>query len=159
MIARDTMTPGIHILWASLWSGIACSALDKAKTYIVKEAPAEDDVAGLMRTELSRLIDKHYEMNALIRDAIIEFDDRGRGGAMGMGHTARVKRLKTVCSELLQDVCFGALGLIGIRGYADAGPYSLSSELRDALSARVMISNYRLLTSNAKIERYLEESL
>jgi alkylation response protein AidB-like acyl-CoA dehydrogenase len=112
-----------------------------------------------MRSELSRLVDKHYAMNALIRDAVAAFDDKESVGAMGMAHTADVKRLKVLCSDYLTEICLGALGLLGIRGYAEEGGYSLSEILRDALSARVMISNYRLLTSNAKIERFVEERL
>lgn len=158
VIARETMTPAIHILWAALWSGIARHALDKAKLFLAREAPPEDDASGIMRGELSRLVDKHYAMNALIRDAIAEFEQRSEAGAMGMAHTARVKRLKVVCSELLEQICHGALGLIGIRGYSEAGPYSLSEPLRDAMSARVMISNYRLLANNAKVERFIEEA-
>jgi acyl-CoA dehydrogenase len=159
VIARDTMTPSIHIFWAALWSGLAASALDKVRACIGKSPPAESDVADVMRSELSRLVDKHYAMNALIRDAVAAFDDKESVGAMGMAHTADVKRLKVLCSDYLTEICLGALGLLGIRGYADEGGYSLSEILRDALSARVMISNYRLLTSNAKIERFVEERL
>lgn len=158
-IARATMTPSVHIFWAALWSGIASSALDKAKSFVARESPSADNyVAGMMHGELSRLVDKHYAINALISDAITEFDERS-AGAMGMAHTARVKRLKVVCSELLTEICFGVLGLLGMRGYAEEGPYSLAETLRDALSARVMISNYRLLMANAKIERFLEEGI
>jgi len=159
VIARDTMTPSIHIFWAVLWSGLAASALDKVRTCIASSPPAESDVADVMRSELSRLVDRHYAMNALIRDAIVAFDDKESVGAMGMAHTADVKRLKTLCSDYLTEICLGALGLVGMRGYAETGSYSLSEILRDALSARVMISNYRLLTSNAKIERFVEERL
>lgn len=159
VIARDTMTPSIHIFWAALWSGLASSALEKVRTCIGKSPPAESDVADVMQSEFSRLVDKHYAMNALIRDAVAAFDNKESVGAMGIAHTADVKRLKVLCSDLLTEICLGALGLLGIRGYAETGGYSLSEILRDALSARVMISNYRLLTSNAKIERFVEEHL
>ncbi len=159
VIARDTMTPAVHIFWAALWSGMACNALDKAKALIAREPPTDSYVAAVAQSELSRLVDKHYTMNALINEAITEFEKPPTAGAMGMLHTARVKRLKIVCSDLLSEICFGALALLGIRGYVEEGRYSVAETLRDALSARVMISNYRLLTANAKIERFLEESL
>jgi acyl-CoA dehydrogenase len=159
-IARDTMTPSVHILWAALWSGLAGAALDKAKVAIAKAPAADKEAAEIIRGELSRLVDKHFMMNALVRDAIVAFDgDALQSDGMGMVHTARVKRLKVVCSDLLTDICLGALGLIGLPGYAEDGPLSLSEIVRDALSARVMISNYRLLASNAPIERYLTDKL
>ena len=164
LIARETMTPSVHILWAALWSGIARRALDTAKRYLAKEL-REGDEAALARIELSRLVDKHHTMLALIRDSIADWSaaetERASGavGGLGLERTARVKRLKIVCSELLQEICHGALSLIGLRAYAERGPYSLSEPLRDAMSARVMISNFRLTDANAKIERFLDVGL
>lgn len=158
VIARDTMTPSVHVFWAALWSGIASHALSKTKVFLAKDPPADDAAALVMRAELSRLIDKHYQMNAIIRDAIAE-QDGSSAEAMGLVHTARLKRLKVVCSGLIEEICLGALGLVGMRGYAESGEYSLAEPLRDALSAKVMISNYRLLVGNAKIERFLEEGI
>ena len=160
VIARETMTPSIHVLWAALWSGLASHALGKAKAFLTKEA-GHGEGAELMWAELSRLANRHYQMNALIREAARDFDEPPASAdpAMALARTARVKRLKIVCSEVLQDVCQGALGLIGLRGYAEDGPYSLSEVIRDALSARVMISNYRLLLNNGAIERFVEDEL
>ena len=72
---------------------------------------------------------------------------------------ARINRVKVVCSRLLNEICLGALGIIGIRGYATGGPYSLAEPLADALSAPIMVSNYRLSMNNAKIEGFVEETL
>ena len=159
VIARETMTPSVHIFWAACWSGIASAALDKARHYLGTQKLPDEDFSAALRIELSQLVDKHYVMNALIRDGAVDFDKHDASVAMGMGHTARVKRLKTVCSQNLEDICMGVLGILGMRGYADTGPYSLAEIVRDALSARVMISNYRLLTSNAKIERFVLEKI
>jgi acyl-CoA dehydrogenase len=159
-IAGRTMTPSIHVLWAAMWSGLAATALGKAKAYLAKQ-PAQGEGAELMQVELSRLVNRHYVMNALVREAAADFDGAGagKGPALDLAGTARVKRLKVVCSELLEEICLGALGVIGLPAYAEDGPFSLSEVLRDALSARVMISNNRLLLANAAIERYTDEAL
>ena len=160
VIARETMTPTIHILWAALWSGLACQILDKVKAYIAKEMSDGTD-AQMARVHASRLVERHHMMNALIRDAIADFNDDGGATPPGVGlkRTARVKRLKLSCSELLAEVCDGALELVGLRGYADVGLYSLSEPLRDAMSARIMVSNHRMRLGNAELERYIEEEL
>lgn len=158
-IARITMTPAVHILWAALWSGLAAHILDKVKHIVGREFGGETGIASVMQAELSRLVDKHYQMNALVRDAVASFDAQQDEAGMGITQTARVKRLKTVCSTLLSEICVDALDLLGIRGFAEAGPLSVAEPVRDAFSARVMISNYRLLTANAKVERFLEEDL
>jgi acyl-CoA dehydrogenase len=159
VIARQTMTPSIHIFWAALWSGIAASALAKARACVAGLPKNDGEIADLMRADLSRLVDRHYTMNALIRDAIADFDRGDTSQAIGIVGTARVKRLKTSCSDLLTEICIGVLGILGIRGYAESGPMSMSEILRDSMSAGVMISNYRLLANNSKIERYIEEGL
>jgi hypothetical protein len=60
---------------------------------------------------------------------------------------------------LLEEICIGSLSVIGFAAYAEKGKFSLSEIIRDALSARVMISNYRLLLANSAIERFVEETL
>lgn len=158
-IARQTMTPVIHVLWAALWSGMAANALERAKAFHAQSPAGEG--AELMAAELSRLANKHYVMNALVRDAALEFGeaDPSRGGPMDLAGTAKIKRIKIVCSELLEEICLGAFSVIGFAAYAETGKYSLSEIIRDALSARVMVSNNRLLLANCAIERYVSESL
>lgn len=162
VIARATMTPAIHIFWAALWSGIARRVIDTVKAFQAKQQELPDDAAALMRAELSRLVNKHYMLAALIRDAIADHQDPGHSASVGgidLAGTARIKRLKIAGSELVEQICLGGLSLIGLPAYAEDGPYSLSEPLRDALSARVMISNFRLIGANAKIERYVDEDL
>lgn len=158
-IAGRTMTPFIHVLWAALWSGLAAQALAKAKAFSAKSAAAGDG-AELTKTELSRLANKHYTMNVLVREAALETGESDiGGGSMDLAGTAKIKRLKIVCSELLEEICIGSLSVIGFAAYAEKGKFSLSEIIRDALSARVMISNYRLLLANSAIERFVEETL
>ena len=159
-IARDTMTPIVHVLWAAMWSGLAAQALVKAKSFVAKSPPGVEG-CELMRIELSRLVNKHYTMNALVREAAVNFyqPDVGDSPPLDLARTANVKRLKVVCSELLEEICMGALGVIGFAAYAERGKFSLSEIIRDALSARVMISNNRLLLANGPIERFIDDAL
>jgi acyl-CoA dehydrogenase len=157
-IARRTMTPCIQVLWAALWSGIAWGVIDKAKLFVHKEIGADAEVAALARHDLSGLINKHYAMNAMIRDTIAAYDGDAGAGSIGFGPAAQINRLKICCSDWLNDICMGALRLIGIRGYATGGPYSLAEPLADALSAPIMVSNTRLLMNTATIEAYVDEA-
>lgn len=160
-IQRATMTPVINIMWAAVWSGIAWQALDKSKRYLAKSGGKDAEIDAIMRYQISRLSDKHYTMNAIIRDAIAEEEARSAESNMiaRMVQTAHNARMKVICSELLQDICKEAMGLIGMGSYALDGPYSLSELARDAMSAQLMVSNYRLSARNAKIERFIEENL
>ena len=76
-----------------------------------------------------------------------------------MAQTARNARMKIICSDLLQDICRGAMDIIGMGSYAVGSPFSMAELMSDALSAKLMVSNYRLAARNAKIERFLEEQI
>lgn len=158
-VARQTMTPSIQIFWAAVWSGIAWNALDKARRFVAEEVKPGSEVEGVMQYELTRLIDRHHMMNAMIREAIAAYEDRGAARDMGFGLSARINRVKVNCSELAVSICTGALGLIGLRGYALGGPYALAEPIADILSGPIMVSNYRLTMNTAKIERFVDESL
>lgn len=158
-IARRTMTPCIQVLWAALWSGIAWGVIEKAKLFLHQEIATDVEVAAIARHDLSGLINRHYAMNAMIHDTLAHCQADTVGGNIGFAEAARINRLKICCSDWLNEICLGALRLIGIRGYATAGPYSLAEALGDALSAPIMVSNTRLLMNTAAIEAYVDEAL
>ena len=160
-IARRTMTPCIQVLWAALWSGIAWGVIEKAKLFLHKEIGTDPEVAAIARHDLGVLINRHYSMNAMIRDTIAAFkaDLRGSPGSIGFSQAARINRLKICCADWLNEICQGALRLIGIRGYATGGNYSLAEALTDAMSAPIMVSNTRLMMNTAAIEAYVDEAL
>jgi acyl-CoA dehydrogenase len=158
-IARRTMTPGIQILWASLWSGIAWAALARVKTFVREELSKDADVAQGARLELSSLINKHHAMNCLIRAAIASYSTDSGTASIGFSTAAQINRLKICCADWLNEICMGALRVIGLRGYATAGPYTLAEIMTDALSAPIMVSNTRLQINTAAIEDYVDEAL
>jgi len=158
-IARQTMTPVIHILWSALWSGIVWTALDRTRRFLAAETDPAGEMPAVTRYELTRLVDRHHMMNAMIRQAIAAFAARDRAGDMGFGLAAQINRLKVNGSELAVSIVVDALGLVGLRGYATVGPYSLAEPLADILSGPIMVSNYRLSMNTAKIERFVDERL
>ena len=48
-------------------------------------------------------------------------------------------------------VCGGALEVVGIMGYKNDSPYSIGRQLRDSLSARVMVANERIHATDAAL--------
>ncbi len=147
-IASQTMTPATHLLWAALWSGLAARALDTAQKFAKAELPAE--IAAQVLVRLSELRNSHYVLNALIRDNLAP-------AASPFAAAANVNRLKIVGSQSATEIALGCLTLIGLRAYAEDGPYSLSEVLRDVLSAPLMVANARLQANTAGIDRYSED--
>lgn len=158
VIARDTMTPATHLFWAALWSGIAANAITKAKRYLRREMKSADSqVKYEMDGKLSEMVNSHHIMNALIREALFIWS-QDDNSALGFSAAAVFNRLKVVCSELVNKICYEALGICGLRGYAEGGPYSLSEQIRDAMSAPIMVSNFRLIHNTASIEKFINET-
>ena len=149
------------LFWAALWSGIAWGVIEKAKLFVHKEVGTDPEIAAIVRHDLSVLINRHYAMNAMIRDTLAAFeqDAGGSPGTIGFTQGAHINRLKICCADWLNEICQGALRLIGIRGYATGGPYSLAEALTDALSAPIMVSNTRLVMNNAAIDGFVDEAL
>ena len=52
--------------------------------------------------------------------------------------------LKTTMSQGCLEVAQQALAIVGFAGYSNAGPWSLSRQLRDLHSAPLMINNARI---------------
>jgi acyl-CoA dehydrogenase len=70
---------------------------------------------------------------------------------MTMASVLRFNNLKLAASEQTPLVCAGALEAIGILGYKNDTPYSVGRHLRDALSARLMVANERLIATDAAL--------
>lgn len=158
-IARQTMTPSIQIFWASLWSGLAWHMINKAKRFVTESVPPQSETAPVVLHEMTRIVDLHHSMNTMIRDAINAYENRADANDMGFALSAQINRIKVNCSELLNQISTRALSIIGIRGYAMGGPYTIAEPLADALSAPIMVSNVRLTLNTAQIERFVDERL
>jgi acyl-CoA dehydrogenase len=150
-IASATMTPATHLLWAAVWSGLAAHALEIAQSFVKAEVAEALRPAALIR--LSDLRNRHYLINALIRDNLAP-----GGHANPFEAAARINRLKIMASEAAREVVLACLDITGLRGYAEAGPYSLSELLRDVLSGPIMVSNARLQANTSGIDRYSAEA-
>ena len=147
-IASTSMTPATHLLWAALWSGLSARALDTAHKFAKSELPP--DVAAQVLIKLSELRNRHYTLNALIRDNLAP-------AASPFAGSANINRLKIIGSETAVAITQGCMTLIGLRAYAEGGAYSLSDVVRDALSGPLMVANARLQANTASIDRYSED--
>ena len=147
-IAATTMTAATHLLWAGLWSGLAARALDTAARFAKTELPP--DIAAAVQTQLSALRNQHYVLNALIRDNL-------RPQPTPFAAAAAINRLKIIGSDSARDTALACLQIVGLRGYAETGPYSLSEVVCDAISGPLMVANARLQANTAGIDRYSEE--
>lgn len=155
-IAARTMVPYSHILWSSLWSGIAADAYAKAASFVRGQARKNP---GSVPPTAHRLADLHGRLQALNHNwqaLADEFDAMAESGTdaeglLSIGWALRMNNLKIACSEASPEIVHGALQIVGILGYKNDSPFSLGRQYRDALSGALMISNDRIAAKSASM--------
>lgn len=162
-IAAQSMLAVSHLLWASLWCGIATNALTRAQSFVRAEARKKP---GAMPPGALRVAEgnaKLLRMRADTVDGLRRFARAGRDddALMSMGFAVAMNSVKLNASRSAVEIIGECLMVCGIFGYKNDTPFSLGRHLRDAHSAAIMISNDRIVsnTSNLLLVNRIETSL
>lgn len=154
-VAAETMVPHSHILWASCWLGIAADAVRIARSHVGREARRRPGVSPLGSNRLAEAMVSLQCFQALVSEVAREYEiasaGDGRAALASPAFRIRMNNLKLAASRWVGEICMQCLAACGAAGYSNAGPSTLCRHLRDALSAPLMISNERLLTTNASL--------
>lgn len=152
IILSQTMHPVAHILWSSLWLGIATDAVNRAQAFVRAQARRSPGVAPVASL---RLAEAGSVLQTMRNNIAVATEDYGRmratGGeeAEGFGFAIRTNNLKLASSALVVDITSRALMICGIEGYRNDSKFSLCRHLRDAYGAALMVNNDRIVSHNA----------
>lgn len=155
-----TQHPVAHLLWSSLWVGLAADALNRARTAVKAEARkspgaipisatrlAEADlILGMMKCSVSSTLEAYA---GLLADA---------GSEPTLAFSIGVNNLKLTCSQQVLEVVMKAMLICGIAGYRNDSKLTLGRHLRDATGAALMVNNDRILGQNATMHVGLREA-
>jgi acyl-CoA dehydrogenase len=153
-ISAETMVPVSHLLWGAVWTGIATSAVDRAAASVRGEARRKP---GTTPPSALRLAEVHAELQAMrasLTAMAAEYQQlrESRSAELsGMGFALRINNLKINASRAVTRIVEAALQICGIHGYKNDSPFSVGRQLRDALSASLMVANDRLYAANASV--------
>ncbi len=163
-IAAQTMVPYSHVLWSSLWWGIAADAVARAADLVRGSARRNPGIvppsANMLAQVSAELQAMHNNWLAIAAD-LDELEARGGEGRRQLNSIAwslKLNHLKLSASEAAPRVVHQALQVIGILGYKNDTPYSVGRHYRDVLSASVMISNARIASKNASMLLIFKEN-
>lgn len=152
-ISAQTMLPVSHIVWTSLWLGIALAANDKARRYVQGEArkkPGTAPPGALRLAELAIVVQQMTEsVRGLTRRYAEIADDPDQ--VTSISFAVSMNALKVSASALVVDIAGRALLICGISGYKNDSQHSLGRLLRDAHGAALMVNNDRINTNNAQL--------
>jgi acyl-CoA dehydrogenase len=150
-IHPQTMVPHAHILWGSVWAGIAAVATTKAQAFVRNAlrgsggqmppgAPHFTRAASSLRTLRGVLSSALRSYQAVMADekaiSTLEFQ-------------SMITMTKVQVSELAQETVLAALRACGLSGFRNDSEFSIGRHLRDVLSAPLMINNDRILANLA----------
>jgi acyl-CoA dehydrogenase len=155
-ISAMTMLPYSHVLWSSLWWGIAADAVSKAAAFVRGEARKKP---GTVPPAAHRLAEVQVQLQAMrqqwlgVAQAYDDIADAPHAAEElnSMGWALRLNHLKVGCSEQAPQIVHRALQIVGLLGYKNDNPFSLGRQYRDALSASLMIGNDRILAKSASM--------
>jgi acyl-CoA dehydrogenase len=154
-ISSQTMLPFAHVLWASLWLGIANDAVARARAYVrgvAREMPGRTPPSALRLAETSAQLQM---FRALVHDAARRLhralSSRDKEELSSVGFAIAMNDLKVSASQAVVEIVTRALRICGTAGYRNDHKFSLTRHLRDAHSAALMIGNDRILANNAPL--------
>jgi acyl-CoA dehydrogenase len=153
VISAETNLPVSHILWAHVWLGLATAALRHARTYVQSEARKRPGSTPAGAVRLAELDVCYRQMAGLVRGAARRFDEAANDpdALSSLDYAVEMNALKVSASRLVVEVVGGALLICGMAGYREDSPFSMGRLLRDAYGAPLMLSNDRLVGSNAQM--------
>ena len=156
-IAAQSMLAHTHILWSSVWYGIAAEAAARAQA-LVRSETRRRAAAGLgsgspAMARLAELLTELQAMRNAISGSIARFE-QGRRDPEKMatvGFLLDMNSLKVLTSRKVVEILDRAMEICGIHGYRNDTPYTLERLMRDAHSAPIMINNDRILNNMANL--------
>lgn len=156
-IAAQTMVPYSHVLWSSLWWGIAADAVARAAELVRGSArrnpgtvPPNAAALAQVSAELQAMRHNWLTVGAEL-DELESSGPEGRKQLNSIGWSLKLNHLKIGASEAAPRIVHQALQVIGILGYKNDTPYSVGRHYRDVLSASLMVSNARIASKNASM--------
>jgi acyl-CoA dehydrogenase len=150
-IHAQTMTPVAHLCWSSAWAGIAAASVERAQAFIRKAArgaggqmppaAAHFTAARMSLTKLRAIISANLDTYTAH-----EHDERALSS---LDFQSQINLLKVEASELALETVMSAMRACGLAGYRNDGDFTIGRQLRDVLSAPIMINNDRILSNIA----------
>jgi acyl-CoA dehydrogenase len=150
-IHARTMVPFAHLLWGSVWAGIAAGAASRAQAFVRHAARNSGGQAPPGAPQLTQVLSKLRTLRGVLANALRAYeskmDDPKALGALDF--QSQITLTKVEVSELAVATVLTALRVCGLSGYRCESEFSIERQLRDVLSSPLMINNDRILSSLA----------
>ena len=150
-IHPQTMVPHAHILWGSVWAGIAAIATSKAQAFVRNALRGSGGQRPPGAAHFTKAASSLRTMRGVLNSAMRSYqaamaDEKALGT---LEFQSMITMTKVQVSELAQETVLSALRACGLSGFRNDSEFSIGRHLRDVLSAPLMINNDRILANLA----------
>src|SRR6266853_2381732 len=149
IIHPQTMVPCAHLLWGSVWTGVAADATARAQAFIrqvVRQSGGQTPPGAPQYTRsLASLRTLRGMLASSLRAYQRSMDDPK--ALASLEFQTMITLTKVEASELAVSIVLSAMRACGLSGYRCDSEFSIERHLRDVLSAPIMINNDRILTN------------
>ncbi len=146
-----TMVPSAHLLWGSVWAGIAANATARAQGFIRQAVRQSGGQSPPGAPQLTKALASLRTLRGMLSTALRTYqqvmDDPQ--ALASLEFQTMITLTKVEASELAVSIVMMALRACGLSGYRCDGDFSIDRHLRDVLSAPIMINNERILANLA----------
>ena len=150
-IHPQTMVPHAHLLWGSVWAGIAATATAKAQAFVRNALRASGGQMPPGAAHFTQAASSLRTLRGVLSSALrsyqaVMMDEKALGS---LEFQTMITLTKVQASELAAATVLAALRASGLSGYRNDSEFSIGRHLRDILSAPLMINNDRILANLA----------
>jgi acyl-CoA dehydrogenase len=148
-IHAHTMVPTAHLLWGSVWTGIAASATERAQAFIRQAVRQSGGHAPPGAPQFTRALATLRTLRGMLATALRTYTEAMADpmALSSLDFQSMITMTKVEASELALSVVLTAMRVCGLTGYRCDSEFSVERQLRDVLSSPIMINNERILTN------------
>jgi acyl-CoA dehydrogenase len=150
-IHAQTMVPFAHLLWGSVWAGIAAAAAGRAQAFIRHAVRGSNGQMPPGAPHFTQAVSSLRTLRGVLAANLRSYEGimSDEKAISSLEFQAMITLTKVQVSELAVTTVLSALRACGLSGYRNDTEFTIGRLLRDVLSAPLMINNDRILTNLA----------
>jgi acyl-CoA dehydrogenase len=150
-IHAQTMVPFAHLLWGSVWAGIAAAATGKAQAFTRNAVRGSNGQMPPGAAHFTQAVSSLRTLRGVLAANLRSYEAimSDEKAISSLEFQAMITLTKVQASELAVTTVLSSLRACGLSGYRNDSEFTIGRLLRDVLSAPLMINNDRILTNLA----------
>lgn len=150
-IHAHTMVPFAHLLWGSVWTGIAAGATGRAQAFIRQAMRTSNGQLPPGAPQFTKALQTLRTLRGMLANSLRAYESRMNDpkALAAVDFQSLITLTKVEASELAVSVVMSAMRACGLSGYRADGDFTIGRYLRDVLSSPIMINNDRILANLA----------